>query len=89
MKEEDKVTVLMDIFKIRKVCPAYRQQKFKCPIHSCGKQYREVHQIRIHLKNKHPELSKHGIELNEDDGSFEFSNQALDLALYLGKEHGS
>lgn len=87
MKEEDKMTVLFEVFKIKKEFddPSNINHKLKCPVSSCGKTYREVGQLKNHLKSKHPELSKHGIELTEYDGSFEYSAKALDLALYLGK----
>lgn len=86
MKEEEKVMILMDIFKIKKEYDegvALDRKKFKCPIHACQKTYREISQLKTHLK-KHPELNKHGIEFTEF-GTFEYSNKAMDLALYLGK----
>ena len=87
MKEEDKLTVLLDVFKIKKEFedPSAIIKKLKCPVFSCSKTYREVGQLKNHLKTKHSELSKHGIELTEYDGSFEYSHKAMDLALYLGK----
>jgi len=44
-----------------------------------------VQQLKTHLKQKHPELSKHGIELSEYDGTFEYGSKAMDLALFIGK----
>ena len=88
MKEEEKVSVLMDIFKIKKEYePNNVNGRLKCPVHSCDKIYREVNQLKTHLKNKHPELSRHGIELIDYDGSFDYSNKAMDTALFLGKEY--
>ena len=87
MKEDDKLTILLDVFKIKKEFedPTSIIRKLKCPVFTCGKNYREVSQLKNHLKSKHPELSKHGIELIDYDGTFEYSHKAMDLALYLGK----
>jgi hypothetical protein len=87
MKEEDKVSILMDIFKIKKEYEDTNtlNRKLKCPVHTCEKVYREVNQLKTHLKTKHPELSRHGIELTEYDGSFDYSNKAMDFVLFLGK----
>ena len=63
MKEEEKVMILMDIFKIKKEYDEgvpLERRKLKCPIHACQKTYRDVPQLKNHLK-KHPELIKHGI----------------------------
>lgn len=64
MKEEDKTTVLMEIFKIKKEYedPTSIGKKLKCPVHYCEKKsYKDIQQLKNHLKMKHPELSKHGI----------------------------
>lgn len=55
--------ILMDIFKIKKEYDenvALDRKKLKCPIYACQKTYREISQLKTHLK-KHPELNKHGI----------------------------
>ena len=86
MKEEEKTMILMDIFKIKKEYDdglALDRKRLKCPIHACQKVYREVPQLKAHLK-KHPELNRHGIELT-DLGTFEYGQKAIDLALYLGR----
>ena len=79
--------MITEIFKIKKkfVEKLNPLKKFKCPIFSCQKEYKQVHQLRNHLKNKHPELAKNGIEMNEVNGSFTYRQAALDLTLYLGK----
>jgi hypothetical protein len=56
MKEEEKIMILMDIFKIKKEYDenvALDRKKLKCPIHACQKTYREISQLKTHLK-KHP-----------------------------------
>lgn len=86
MKEEEKAMVLMDIFKVKREYEDPTQldrKKLKCPIYACQRIYREVSQLKTHMK-KHPELNKHGIELT-DYGTFEYGYKAIDLALYLGK----
>lgn len=86
MKEEEKNMILMDIYKIKKEYDDPSQidrRRLKCPIYSCQKQYREINQLKTHLK-KHPELNKHGIELT-DYGTFEYGPKAMELALFLGK----
>ena len=86
MKEEEKNMILMDIYKIKKEYEDPTQldrKKLMCPIFACKKIYREISQLKTHLK-KHPELNKHGIELT-DYGTFEFGSKAMDLALLLGK----
>lgn len=78
--------ILMDIFKIKKEYQDPTQidrRKLKCPILACGKVYRQISQLKTHMK-KHPELNKHGIELT-DYGTFQYNYKALDLALFLGK----
>jgi len=49
--------IMMDIFKIKKEyddnLSLDRNKKLKCPIHSCQKTYREISQLKTHLK-KHP-----------------------------------
>ena len=57
--------IMMDIFKIKKQYDdnlSIDRKKLKCPIYSCQKTYREISQLKTHMK-KHPELNKHGIEL--------------------------
>ena len=63
MKEEDKNTVLLEVFKIKKEYEdgSGINKKLRCPIHSCQKQYRDIQQLKTHLKTKHPELARHGI----------------------------
>lgn len=54
----------MEIFKIKKEYddPTSIGRKLKCPVHYCEKKsYKDVQQLKNHLKMKHPELSKHGI----------------------------
>ena len=78
--------IIMDIFKIKRQYDDPTQidrKRLRCPIQACQKQYREITQLKTHLK-KHPELNKHGIELT-DYGTFEYSSKAMDLALFLGK----
>lgn len=53
MKEEEKVMILMDIFKIKREYEDNLSRKLKCPIHACQKTYREISQLKSHLK-KHP-----------------------------------
>ena len=56
MKEEEKVTIFMDIFKIKKEYDdglSLDRKRLKCPIYTCQKVYREVSQLKAHLK-KHP-----------------------------------
>ena len=59
------------------------RRRLKCPIYTCQKQYREISQLKTHLR-KHEGLTRHGIELT-DYGTFEYGQKALDLALFLGK----
>ena len=85
MKEDEKMRVLFDIFKIKKHYENPKSgQRFQCPDQTCVKSYREVGQLKNHLKAKHPELEKNGICMSED-GKFDFSQEALDKALFLGK----
>lgn len=58
------MTVLFDVFKIKKEYddPASAVKKLKCPIYYCEKKsYKDVQQLKNHIKIKHPYLSKHGI----------------------------
>ena len=86
MKEEDKLTILTDIFKIKKEYEEpvpLERRRLKCPILSCQKIYKEVGQLKTHMR-KHPELQRNGIELTEY-GVFEYNQRALDFTIALGK----
>ena len=64
MKEDEKLYIISDIFKIKKEYEDLDRKKFKCPVHGCQKNekhYREVSQLKTHIKKNHPELTKHGI----------------------------
>jgi hypothetical protein len=40
MKEEEKVYILTDIFKIKKEYEDLDRKRLKCPVYSCQKNYR-------------------------------------------------
>ncbi len=68
MKEDEKLYIISDIFKIKKEYEDLDRKKFKCPVFGCQKNekhYREVTQLKTHIKKNHPELTKHGIEVTE------------------------
>jgi hypothetical protein len=82
LKREEKEEILIDVYKIKKH-KKEGQGYFFCPIHDCGRKFTNPTYLEHHVKYKHPELEKNGIEIN--DGKFTYTNKALDFVLYLGK----
>ena len=80
MSNEEKEEVFFNIFKIKKV---ESQKTIKCPINNCGKTFVSHANLGSHFELKHKFLSNYGIEIK--NGKIEYSEKAMNMALYLGK----
>lgn len=84
MKEKDKLAIISNIFRIKK--EEYKGTKStRCPIWNCSITLPTYHQLKHHVKKEHPYLQQNGIIHSDYEFSYEYTQKALNLALYLGK----